>query len=168
MKLFSRRLFMIVICGFLFVLDRFLKWQALHEWSNDFLLNRFFGWHPFLNPGVAFGLPVPTSVVVVLTIPILFLLAYLFWQTHIPYPVSRIPVDRAHGESWGTGYGLRVMGYPLIFAGALSNLLDRILYNHTVDYFLILTAVINLADVMIVVGFVIYWLYKSEARNPKL
>ena len=45
-----------------------------------------------------------------------------------------------------------------VLAGALSNLIDRIVYGHTVDYVLIFTGVINLADVMIVGGFVVYFL----------
>ena len=74
-----------------------------------------------------------------------------------------------YSASQVTRYGLRATGYALIFFGALSNLFDRLLYHHTVDYLLIFTAVINLADVMIVGGFVIYFLMiKSEARNTKI
>ena len=40
----------------------------------------------------------------------------------------------------------------LIISGALSNFIDRILFGATIDYIRIFTGVINLADVMIVVG----------------
>ena len=50
----------------------------------------------------------------------------------------------------------------LVFTGALSNLIDRMVYGYTVDYFLILTGVINLADVMIVAGFVIYFVDRKK------
>ena len=43
-------------------------------------------------------------------------------------------------------------GIYLIVAGAISNLIDRILFTITIDYFRIVTSIINLADVMIVVG----------------
>ena len=54
-----------------------------------------------------------------------------------------------------------------ILLGAISNFLDRIIYGRTVDYLLIFTGVINIADVMIALGFVVYWMNKSEARSQK-
>jgi signal peptidase II len=49
------------------------------------------------------------------------------------------------------------MGFALIIAGALGNLVDRVLYGHVVDYVLFHTpnwsfAVFNLADAAITVG----------------
>lgn len=142
MKIFSPAIF-VSISGF-FIFDRFLKWQALHGWNEDYLLNKHFGWHPFLNPGVAFGVPVPSWLIIVLTIPILVLLIY---------HVSRLTYQARM---------LHVTCYVLIIAGALSNFIDRLLYNHTVDYILISTGVINLADILIVAGFVIYLLRRTR------
>ena len=142
---------MILFCGFFFIIDRWLKWQALHGWAADRLLNRWFGWHPFLNPGVAFGIPVPAWLIILLTIPIILLLGYLVTMSFAErgaHNVEPVQLER---------YALCATRYALIFAGALSNLIDRVLYGHTVDYILIFTGVINLADVMIVFGFVIYF-----------
>jgi len=50
----------------------------------------------------------------------------------------------------------------LATAGALSNLIDRVVYGHTVDYILIFTGIINLADVLIVVGIVGYVYYSRK------
>ncbi len=49
------------------------------------------------------------------------------------------------------------LGYALIIAGALGNLIDRFLYGHVIDYILFHTetwsfAVFNLADSFITIG----------------
>ncbi len=49
------------------------------------------------------------------------------------------------------------LGYALIIAGALGNLVDRFVYGHVVDYILVYTdtwsfAVFNLADSLITIG----------------
>jgi len=41
------------------------------------LLNKFFGWQPFLNNGVAFGLPVPMVIITVMSVLIIILFIYL-------------------------------------------------------------------------------------------
>ena len=169
MQLKSHRYFMLVICGFLFLADRYLKWQALYEWGNDYLLNRFFGWHPFLNPGVAFSIPVPSWLIIALTLPILCLLGYLLLNEffHVARSTQHVAGELDYKIlSAQNGYVLRVMCYGLIFFGALSNLIDRVLYGYTIDYFLILTGVINLADVMIALGFVIYFVYSKNFVKP--
>lgn len=143
------KVLIVLLCGLFFIVDRFLKWQALHEWHNDYLLNKFFGWHPFLNPGVAFGIPVPNWVTVVSTALILILILFLFFRF----------------QTSDVGYQMSDLSLPLVFFGALSNFIDRVWYGHTVDYFLILTGVINLADAMIVVGFVVYWLYHRNTST---
>ena len=153
----TQRALITLIIGLFFILDRFFKWQALHAWASDRLIYRWLGWHPFFNPGVAFGIPVPTGVVVALTVPILFLLGYLL--------ASRNTYHVAHSTNEPNGESM-VTCYALVFAGALSNLIDRIVYGHTVDYVLIFTGVINLADVMIVGGFVVYFfMMKSKISN---
>lgn len=149
---FNKTLTISMCAGFLF-LDQFLKWQALHSWSNDHLLNRWFGWHPFFNPGVAFGIPLPNLFIIILSAPIVGSLAwYVYHSNDIQAP------DVLHHSS-------RIMGLGLILAGALSNLIDRIRFSHTIDYVLIFTAVINLADVLIVIGFILYFLQLTEKHK---
>jgi len=48
------------------------------------------------------------------------------------------------------------LSWCLILNGAVSNLIDRIAYGYVVDYFDFVTGIINIADVMIVVGLGIY------------
>ena len=49
-----------------------------------------------------------------------------------------------------------LLAWSILLVGAISNLLDRIIYHQVIDYFLIGTAIINLGDVLIVGGLVIY------------
>ncbi len=156
-----KRVLIFGAAGLFFIFDRYLKWQALHAWTSNRLVNRWFGWYPFFNPGVAFGVPVPGWLAIVLTIPILFLLGYFLVMSFVERGMWNVEPTQLKRHAF------HATSYAFIFFGALSNFIDRIVYGHTVDYFLILTAIINLADVMIVGGFVIYLLYKSEALNPK-
>ena len=146
-----RRQTVIFVCGFLFVLDRWLKYQALHGWASDRLVNRWLGWHLFFNSGVAFSIPVPGWLIVFLTMPVIAL---------ITYHLSRIMMKKGDRR-----YVIGDVGLLFILLGAVSNFLDRVLYSHTIDYLLIFTGVINLADVMIVAGFVVYFFVTQKTKN---
>ena len=73
----TQRALITLIIGLFFILDRFFKWQALHGWTGDRLINRWLGWHPFLNPGVAFGIPVPNWLIIGFTIPVIILILFV-------------------------------------------------------------------------------------------
>lgn len=124
---------LLLIAGGFFLFDQFLKWFSLNHFTSNHIYGGWVGWQPFLNSGVAFGIPLPSLITIILTAPIIILLTIFIWQ------------NKEHSK-------------PLIFVaiGALSNLVDRIFYQHTVDYFLFFTGVINLADIMIVGGFIFY------------
>lgn len=137
----SPQLIVFVVGFFLFCLDQTIKFLSLHVFTNKLLVSNFFGWNPFQNHGVAFSLPLPNSVTIFITVPVIIIIAwllikYFFHPTHLNFFV----------------------GLSFIFWGAMSNLADRIIYKTTIDYFLIGTGVINLADVLIVVGFIFYLL----------
>ena len=65
--------------------------------------------------------------------------------------VSRITYHVTHNTEH-EARNTRLLSLILIISGALSNFIDRILIGATIDYIRIFTGVINLADVMIVVG----------------
>jgi signal peptidase II len=70
--------------------------------------------------------------------------------------------------------GLMHLGFAMIVAGAIGNIIDRFIYGHVVDYVLFHTeswsfAVFNLADSLItmgavVVGFSELFLHRSDAK----
>jgi len=140
------RVLILIIASGLFLLDRILKWLSLHD-SAPYLINKWLGWQPFLNTGIAFGIPVPNILTVFLSILILGVVFYLIIA----------------GTNRNT---VNFFALILIFAGALSNLIDRIWIANTVDYFLTFTSLFNLADVFIVGGFVLY-LYQQIFRINK-
>ena len=49
----------------------------------------------------------------------------------------------------------QILGASILIAGALSNLIDRMLYGVTIDYIRIFTSIFNLADLAIVLGAVL-------------
>lgn len=135
------------IGGLFLILDRWFKHMSIWSWADKGLINNFFGWFPLHNTGIAFGLPVPVWISITLTIPIIVFLTFFFFKSLLS--ISNFPISQ--------------MALFLILLGALSNFYDRIVYHGTLDYFLILTSIINLADVMIVGGFVL--LLMANARK---
>jgi len=138
MKSSKARLVIILSGGLFLLLDQFLKWQAAHLWSKPVLLLPYFGWQPYLNRGAAFSLPVSNLVVALFTAPMICLVAYLSYRN---YKKNILPA---------------LLGWSLVLAGAISNLVDRIFYGHVIDYFLVATGIINIGDVLIVGGLIIF------------
>jgi lipoprotein signal peptidase len=133
------RQLMILIGGFfLFCLDQIFKYLSLNIFTSDYLAFKIFGWNPFINHGIAFSLPLPNIVTLIFTIPVVLIILWLLIKSFI-YPI-RLNI---------------FIGLTLIFWGSISNLLDRIIYKATIDYFLIATGVINIADILIVIGFLL-------------
>lgn len=121
-----------ILAGIFFILDRTLKILALTLWSSPYFFMRWFGWNPFLNPGVAFGIALPNWLILSLTFPIILLFIFLFFHQCLPFSTKQ--------------------AIFLILLGGISNFFDRWHYTHTIDYLQIGTAVINFADILIVVG----------------
>lgn len=158
MPLQSRRpkIFIVSVLIFSFlllILDQTLKNLSLGKWNFDLLANHYFGWHPFLNPGIAFSLPVPQTVILILTSPVIFFIGIKAYQA----AQAILKQNQTNMLSFA--------GLVLVFFGACSNFADRVIHRFTVDYLLIFTAVINLADAMIVVGFALY--LKTILKNKE-
>ena len=117
---------------FFFILDRLFKNLALAHFARavgspaSFIL--------FMNHGIAFSLPVP---------------AIIFW------PAATIAL-LAIVASFTLAFRRDPPAATALFfviAGAISNLLDRIQYNATVDYVLFFQrSAVNIADGMVVGG----------------
>ncbi|MBI5222008.1 MAG: signal peptidase II [Candidatus Magasanikbacteria bacterium] len=147
-------LMMIFTGGFFLFVDQVLKWLARSNPDFEYyVVGKWLGWEYMANSGIAFSLPFPNWLLVLITPLIIF--GLVIWAirhisrntyhiTHITYHISLI----------------------LVISGALSNFIDRILFSATIDYLRVLTGVINLADVAIVVGAgAIVWI---ELRVKKL
>lgn len=137
-----RQLIIFIGGFFLFCLDRLLKNLSLHSLTNSHLIGKIFGWYPFKNTGIAFSIPIPSFLSIALSVPILFLLFFL------------IIINYKKNNS------ILFFGLSLLFFGSLSNFIDRIFYKATIDYWLVGTGVINLADILIVTGISFIFLRK--------
>lgn len=130
---------------FLFV-DQSIKYFFLHHQNFSlYILEPWLGLEYFENPGIAFGIPVPGWLVLVYT-PFVLLLILLFLAKR--------------QTSWQKNIAL-----CCILFGAISNFIDRIFFDFTIDYIRIFTSIFNIADVMIVLGAVL--LLWGELKNKK-
>lgn len=133
----------------LLVLDRILKLQALSSLGGT-ISDHPIGWEPFLNDGIAFGIVLPRAFVVLVTMFILSAVLYLVY-----YHVKLSPKNARASVFYGLA---------LVMVGAISNLADRVYYGSAVDYIRIFLSVINLADVYIIVGFIVYFWSLKEIK----
>lgn len=101
------------------------------------------------NPGITFDLAVPFTFLIPITIAILFGLAYQERKLRATQP--RV-----------------ALGIVAVFVGAVDNLIDRMVNGFTTDYIMVLnTSVINLADVLIVLGAIIILVYYHTNPHPR-
>jgi len=135
----------------LFILESLIKYYFLNKVPKEgfYLFSKFLQIIYTPNKNVAFSLPLPQILTVVIVIVILIVLSYIWWQ------------------SWHKNNLWELTACSLIILGALSNLLDRLLFGYVIDYInIFFWPVFNLADVMIVGGIFIYIL--SEFKKPKV
>lgn len=105
---------------------------------------RYFAMERHHNFGVAFNTPIPLWVVAPLTIAVLT--GFVLWMRRQP------PTDRA------ARYGVLAL-----LLGATSNLFDRLWFGYTIDYLRILNGIINVADMLVIVGIVM--LLRQRQKN---
>lgn len=138
----KNRLLAYTLGGFLFCFDQTFKYLARTNPENILVWKKIIGWEYYENTGVAFNLPLPNSLVVFATPIIIFgIISFLLKKKNKNFLYSP--------------------GTPLIILGAISNYIDRIIFGFTIDYVRILTSIINMADIMIVVG-VLFFLLESK------
>lgn len=122
---------------FLFVLDRIVKWWALHKLSGEepiYFLN-VFRLELYMNKGVIFSIP--------LYEPLIYIIAIIVILGSIVF------LNKAYQKK---ALNL-IVSMSLIILGSFSNLLDRIYHGAIIDFVnLRFLPVFNLADWFIVVG----------------
>jgi len=140
----DRRLLLFLVGDFFILLDLVLKQMALSIWSAPIFIWGKIGWAPILNPGIAFSIHLPNIAIITLTITTLCFFTYLIANTKNP---------------------TAQLGLVLVIFGAVSNLLDRLVYQNTIDYLQVYISVFNLADVLIVLGVGLYLLNLKATKN---
>lgn len=129
------------------IFDQGMKWWMRHlAYTGHTFSSSFLAIDYFENPGIAFGIPFPTIPLLILTITLLGVLVMHRTKT---------PQDRRPSE-WV---------YALIAAGALSNFVDRAVLGITIDYLRIGVSVLNLADISIIVGALLFLWHEIRQKD---
>lgn len=143
----SSPLFLLILSGFFFLLDQALKYLArMNPETTVYLIDRWLGWEYLANPGIAFGLPVPQWFLLIIS-PFFFLVLLWFLFQHKKRQTPRFQ-----------------FALLLILFGGISNYIDRILFEITIDYLRITTSIMNLADIMIVLGALLMFMEERRLR----
>lgn len=139
------------LSGFFILFDQILKYIArTNPDSAYYIIHKIFGWEYYANPGIAFGLPFPMLPLVLLTLIIVAGLLYSI-QEHYNHPRFNL-------------------GAHLVIAGAISNLIDRVLFGITIDYIRLFYSVANIADLILLIGTTLlftYWGKKHPTCLPQ-
>lgn len=136
MRIHGGKIFYIVI-GVGIVADRFFKTlvERARYTPPTHIGWRYLAFEQFHNYGVAFSIPIQVEVVVPLTL--IFFIALGAWLIH--------QKNRS---------GMLVASCTALFLGALSNAADRMMFHYTIDYLRIIDGIINIADILIIIGIV--------------
>ena len=149
----------------LIAVDQIVKWLVESSLPFQMAIDvvPFFSLYRTWNQGIAFSMlwGLNDLALIALTVGIT---GFIVWLA------SRTPVEKIAAR----------LGFALIVAGAIGNLIDRSVYGHVVDYILFHTptwafAVFNLADAFISVGAALIilqelldWLHgRADQGGPK-
>jgi len=149
MFLINKKMALISVSAIFFIaLDRFLKVLAKNYlYNNEInLIGDILKFNFAKNYGIAFSIPFSGFVLSLVIVIIILILIYILLH------------------SFKKGRYLLVCLLTFIVFGAISNMLDRILYGFVIDYLdLKYFTVFNIADIMIVGGAVfLLTLYKRK------
>jgi signal peptidase II len=138
----KRGVFVVFVGTLLVLVDQLFKFLVLRiPEEGFFLFDGLIGLVPVINYGIVLGIPFFSNLsVIFVTLFLLGFVGYFFVQ-----------------EAMGS-HGSRMIWQIFIFAGGVSNLLDRVVHGFVIDYWQIRWfSTFNFADVGVVVG-VIGWL----------
>ncbi len=126
-------------------LDIYFKFLAnnngLPEIAGNIFAIRFFA-----NPGIAFSIPLPQFITLIITGTLIPLLTWKFFSLKNPK--------------------IKIALLATIL-GAGSNFFDRIYNNFTTDYFILFnTSAINIADILIITG-ILYCAWYYQSADPQ-
>ncbi len=142
------------VIAMFFITDRIFKELALKQGLliSKSIISDLLSFRLLFNQNIAFSLPISGPILIVIISIVILLLIYIIFQHFIHLKNNKSDV-----------YIL-----VLILFGAISNLIDRFFYGAVVDYLdLKYFTIFNLADVMISVGVIIYFINYLKKDPPK-
>lgn len=132
-----------------FALDRVCKWLAVTQWSQEQVsilpgLDAVL----FLNPGIAFSIPLTGPIAIALTAIIVAIVVL----------ECVIAIRKRDAFAF--------LALMAVIFGALSNGIDRVLYGGVVDYLRIgLMPVFNIADLLVLAGMLALLFRRRRPRS---
>lgn len=128
------------VFGVALLADQLLKLEILRQLSavGELVFLKVIKIKFFANPGIAFGIPLGGTWLVVFLILVFLILLFLY-------------VKYLRADGW-----VSVFGLALVLGGAVGNIIDRIRLGYVVDYVSIsVLPIFNLADIFIIIGILI-------------
>lgn len=134
---------LIFLIAVFFIIDRFLKFQAINLESPVTLIKNYLYFSFYANKNIALSLPLPNLMALILASLITIVILVII----INFIKQKKPVFLSFFLS-------------LIFVGSISNIFDRLYYGFVVDYLIIANlTVLNIADLMISLSSTILIIY---------
>src|SRR3989338_3325116 len=107
----------LILAAFIALLDQISKWLVIKYLDTPYIfIDKMLKFEYSQNSGIAFGIPIPYYILLVLTILlIIFIIYFAKSELDLRQPISRI-------------------GTAFIIGGALGNLIDRLTNGYVVDF----------------------------------
>lgn len=148
-RIYSKIKYIFPLLIIFFITDRTTKYLALNKLPcRGVYLFKYFQLQLQTNSGIAFGISLPLTLIITLIVIIIFFLFY--------YLLKNIKKEKY----------LNIFLLGLVIIGAISNLIDRLLYKEVIDFIQIsIWPNFNLADAYISIG-IIAFLIINIKKDP--
>jgi lipoprotein signal peptidase len=122
------------ITSALIVIDQLSKWAAVH-----------LGWSIFYNDKFAFSLPLP------------------LWVMYLIYAAVLVAITLYVRSAWQRFNHQHKVAWCFVYAGGLSNVVERIFKGSVIDFIPIFNGMLNLADFFIITGLILMLITQRQA-----
>jgi len=141
----------IALASVLLLADQGTKYlSAKSSGESVSLIKDFFVLKYSENIGVAFSIPVPVPMTILLSIVLISIAAYLSYKN--------LKLEKS----------LTILVLALFFSGAIGNIIDRVLYGFVIDFISIWKwPVFNVADTYIVIAVLLFVIFYGKIVKVK-
>lgn len=106
-----------------------------------------FDWPIFLNNQFAFSLPVPVFLMYAIYIVVLFGMSVYLHRT------------------WTRFTNIQKLAWAFVYAGGISNIIERLVLGHVRDFIPISSGMLNVADFFIIIGLILLLVSNRYSKN---
>ena len=151
-------MYLIVIIIAIVALDQWSKWMiktSYNLYHSEPIIEGFFHFTYVTNDGMAFGLSFPggKTFLLIVTLILTGIIMWMLWKERYSHNLIKI-------------------GLSLILAGAIGNMIDRMLYGKVVDFLDIMIGdfhwyIFNVADSAVTSGMILFILHSILIGEKK-